>query len=73
MRILNLSFPDNSEAGLIRVVGPDFEGNTTGTLMCLDRQTKTEEKAGLLQTVFLNGKLIKVFSLAEIREKLNSY
>jgi len=41
--------------------------------MCLDRQTKTEEKAGLLQTVFLNGKLVKEFSLAEIREKLNSY
>lgn len=62
-----------SKAGLIRVVGSDFEDNTTGTLLCLDRQTKTEEKAGLLQTVFLNGKLVKQFSLAEIREKLNSY
>jgi len=35
--------------------------------------TPDEEKTGLLETVFLNGKLVKDQSLKEIRDRLNSH
>ncbi len=42
-----------------------------GALQLKDECTWTEEKQGLLQLVFENGKLIKEDSLTEIRERIN--
>lgn len=54
-----------SAKGLLRVEkqGDDF--------VLFDQQTWEQEKQGMLQTVFLNGKMIKETSLREIRERLN--
>lgn len=40
-------------------------------IMCFDQQTWEQEKQGLLQTVFLDGKLVKETSLEEIRNRLS--
>jgi len=61
MKTLNLVYSDKSDIQYKISQFPDGQ------------QTKDEENAGLLQTVFLNGQLVKEFSLAEIRERLNSY
>lgn len=38
--------------------------------MLYEEQTEAQEKQGVLDTVFLNGKLIKSHSLAEIRQRI---
>jgi nicotinamide phosphoribosyltransferase len=37
-----------------------------------DQVSLDEEKQGLLQTVFEDGKLVKEFTLAEIRKNVNA-
>jgi nicotinamide phosphoribosyltransferase len=51
----------NSAKGLLKV-------NGDGTLK--EQCTEKEEKEGLLQTIFLDGKLVKTHTLQEIRERL---
>jgi nicotinamide phosphoribosyltransferase len=53
-----------SAKGLLRVV------QENGQLVMHDQCTWAEEQTGLLQTVFLNGKLVHKQTLAEIRERL---
>lgn len=54
-----------SACGLIRV-----DRNQQGVVTLYDKQTKQQEKQGLLETVFLDGVLVKKQSLNEIRERL---
>lgn len=51
-----------SAKGLLRVEKED------GTFVLYDQQTKEQEQQGLLETVFLDGKLVKETSLQEIRQ-----
>lgn len=51
--------------GLLKVYEED------GVIKVKDQCTKEEEEEGLLETVFLNGKLIKETTLSEIRGRLN--
>ena len=44
-----------------------------GELILKDECTWDEEKTGLLTTVFENGKIVKEYSLTEIRTKVSSY
>ncbi|WP_442876880.1 DUF5662 family protein [Catenibacterium sp.] len=37
-----------------------------------DQQTKDAELQGYLETVFVNGELVREYSLSEIRERVNS-
>ncbi len=46
--------------------------NGDDTLRCEDGLTWEQEKLGLLQTVFLNGKLTKETTLEQIRAKINA-
>lgn len=59
----------NSLKGLIRVE----EGHVIGgpSYIAYDMQSEEEEKQGCLETVFKDGKLIKDYTLAEIRERIN--
>jgi nicotinamide phosphoribosyltransferase len=43
---------------------------TMKPIICKDQQTSAEENSGLLETVFLDGKLVKTQTLSEIRERL---
>lgn len=52
--------------GLITVIQ-----DSNGYLFAKDQVSKEEEATGLLQTVFENGKLLKDWTLAEIRENVN--
>ena len=54
-----------SARGLLQVVEED------GELVLRDRVNWEEEREGLLATVFLNGKLVKEYTLQEVRAKLN--
>ncbi len=54
-----------SAKGLMQVT------EVNGALVMKDQCTWEEEKQGLLQTVFENGKIVKEQSLAEIRERIN--
>jgi len=54
-----------SAQGLLRVERQD------GKLILLDRQTEEQEAQGLLQEVFLNGKIIKQVSFSEIRRRID--
>ncbi len=54
-----------SAKGLMQVT------ETNGTLVMKDQCTWEEEKQGMLQTVFENGKIINEQSLAEIRSRIN--
>lgn len=56
----------NSLRGLIRV---ELEN---GVYVAHDNQTEEQEKQGCLETVFIDGKLIKDYSLKEIRDRINS-
>lgn len=47
--------------------------NENNELVLKDQCTWEEEKTGLLQTVFLNGKLMRYTTLSEIRSRINSY
>ena len=51
-----------SALGLLRVEKED------GKFVLYDQQTKEQEQQGLLETVFLDGKLVKETSLQEIRD-----
>jgi len=56
-----------SKKGLLKVYKDD-----NGNIVCKDQCTWEEEKQGLLETIFLDGKLTKFQTLSEIRERLNS-
>lgn len=53
-----------SAKGLLRIEQED------GKYVLHDQQTKEQENEGLLETVFLDGKLVKETSLAEIRQRI---
>lgn len=53
--------------GLIRV-----ERNVLGDLVAFDQQTWAQEETGMLETVYLDGKIIKSHTLAEIRQRIKS-
>jgi len=57
-----------SAKGLIKV---DYDEN--GVLTAYDDVSENEEKEGLLEVVFENGQLTKVTTLAQIRERINTY
>lgn len=60
-----------SKKGLLQVIqteNPHVKEN--GQIWVKDQCTWEQEKRGLLQTVFLNGKLVKETTLKEIRERL---
>lgn len=54
-----------SARGLLRV---DYD--KSGKVVLFQQQTEEQAKGGLLETVFLNGKMIKTQTLSEIRERL---
>jgi len=54
-----------SKKGLLKVIRQD------GEYICFDQQTKEQEREGVLQTIFENGKLYNLTSLTEVRERLN--
>lgn len=56
-----------SKKGLLKVTYDDDMN-----IVCTDQQNWEQEKTGLLETVFLNGKLIKETTLEEIRNRLNA-
>lgn len=59
-----------SAKGLLMVANTSVAGgNSTYTL--IDQATPEMEQKGALETVFLDGKLVRVHTLAEIRERLN--
>ena len=58
----------NSLKGLICV-----EMDKDGKFFATDCVSKEEETYGCLEVVFEDGKLVKEYSLAEIRERLASY
>jgi nicotinamide phosphoribosyltransferase len=55
-----------SAKGLMQVT------EVAGTLVMKDQCTWDEEKQGLLQTVFENGKIVNEQSLSEIRGRINT-
>jgi len=57
-----------SARGLLSVVL-----NDENEIILKEQCTWEEEKQGLLETVFLNGNIVKEYSLAEIRNRLNNY
>lgn len=63
-----------SKKGLLAVIDAPYtqkgESKTTG-LIVVDQCTKEQEAKGLLQTVFLDGKLVKKFTLQEVRDNLS--
>jgi nicotinamide phosphoribosyltransferase len=56
-----------SAKGLLKV---DY--NENGVITLYDQVSEEEEKTGLLETIFINGKLIKEYSLTEIRNTVNN-
>ncbi len=56
-----------SKKGLLQVLKTEKDG-----IICFDQQEWSDEKEGLLTTVFKDGKLVKETSLDEIRERLNN-
>lgn len=56
----------NSLKGLIRVE------EENGKYIAYDQQTKDAELQGCLKTVFVDGELVREYSLSEIRERVNS-
>ena len=56
----------NSLKGLIRVE------EENGKYVAYDQQTEDEELEGCLETVFVNGELVREYSLSEIRKRVNS-
>ena len=55
-----------SAKGLLRV---EKENNV---LVLYDQQSETQEQQGLLECVFVDGKLVKSISLAEIRNRIDA-
>ncbi len=56
----------NSLKGLIRVEEENDK------YVAYDQQTRDAELGGCLKTVFVNGDLVREYSLSEIRERVNS-
>ena len=56
----------NSLKGLIRVE------KEKGKYVAYDQQTKDAELQGCLKTIFVDGELVREYSLSEIRERVNS-
>ncbi len=56
----------NSLKGLIRVE------EENGKYVAYDQQTKDAELQGCLKTIFVDGELVREYSLSEIRERVNS-
>jgi nicotinamide phosphoribosyltransferase len=56
-----------SARGLLRV-----DRNEEGKVTLYQQQTKEQEEGGLLQTIFLDGKMVKTFTLTEVRENLKN-
>lgn len=54
-----------SAKGLLQVKEKD------GKIILLDQQDWFEEQLGLLETVFIDGKIVKEYSLSEIRDRLD--
>lgn len=52
--------------GLIRIE------EENGKYVAYDQQTKDAELQGCLKTVFVDGELVREYSLSEIRERVNS-
>lgn len=46
--------------------------NTLGELIALDQQTWEQEATGYLETVYLDGKIVKEYTLNEIRKRIQS-
>lgn len=57
----------NSHKGLLCV-----ERNVSGNLVCTQNVSESEEAEGLLETVFLDGNLVKKQTLAEIRARVEA-
>lgn len=55
----------NSLKGFITVV------NKNNTYVAIDEVTEEQEQTGELQTVFINGKNVKQYTLQEIRDNIN--
>lgn len=47
-----------------------LQRGATGNIILCDQQTWEQEETGLLETVFLDGKMTRLHTLAEIRERL---
>jgi nicotinamide phosphoribosyltransferase len=58
-----------SAKGLLAVYKDEYSGD----YFLVDQATLEQEQSGELKTVFLNGKLTKEFTLAEVRANLASY
>lgn len=56
----------NSLKGLIRIEKED------GKYVAYDQQDGAHEMLGCLKTVFINGELMRDYTLSEIRERVNS-
>lgn len=54
----------NSACGLLRIE------QEHGKFVLYDKQTREQEQKGLLTTVFENGKIVKEYGIAEIRERV---
>lgn len=61
-----------SKKGLLRVSYAETDNPEDKYIIVDDQCTWEEEKQGLLETIFLDGKLTKFQTLSEIRERLNS-
>lgn len=57
----------NSLKGLIKV-----EKDSNGKYYAIDQVTREEEQTGCLETVFKDGKLVKEFTLAEVRANVDA-
>lgn len=56
-----------SACGLIRV-----DRNEEGKVTLYDKQTKKQEEQGLLKTIFLDGKMLETYTLAQVRANLKA-
>lgn len=57
-----------SHKGLMKLIK-----NEDGTFTTLDQVNEQEEKEGELTTVFLNGKVVKEYTLSELRDTLGTF
>lgn len=57
-----------SHKGLMKLIQ-----NDDGSFTTIDQASEQEEKGGILETVFLNGKVVKEFTLNEIRNRAGTF
>jgi nicotinamide phosphoribosyltransferase len=65
-----VGMPKKSLRGLIKVDWIDSNNHSKG-ICAYDRVSPEDEETGMLHTVFLDGKLIKEYSIEEVRDNLN--